>query len=295
LFEKQRDISEGSVDNYSTDHNSYPSTNSIVTHLQAFGLTEKEARLYFVLSKLGSATASQVGAVAKLNRLQTYRSMKVLLDKGLVEISLKRPRKYAPLKIEQALSLLRQEAEQKILELERKEPILLEAWAQSPDIHAFQNNYSFRVIQGKDNVFKFTLMLLESAKEEILTVMKGDDLMKWVTQGADDILQKMARKNILLKSIAHVNERNEQASRRFLEFSGLRHTLQSSIVPMVIIDKSEILISLSSEEFLETSPENAIWTNHPEFVGMLKGFFQTLWDNAQDGQSRISDLQRIRI
>ena len=89
---------------------------AIISYLNDFGLTNKEAQVFFVLSKLGSATATEVAGAAQFSRLQTYRAIKELLDNGLVEMSLERPRRYTPLKIEQALSLLGQEAERKILE-----------------------------------------------------------------------------------------------------------------------------------------------------------------------------------
>lgn len=67
-------------------------TASIVNYLEDFGLTEKEAKVYYVLSRLGTASAKEIATATQYNRLQTYRSVKGLLDRGLVEISLERPK-----------------------------------------------------------------------------------------------------------------------------------------------------------------------------------------------------------
>jgi sugar-specific transcriptional regulator TrmB len=144
---------------------------AIVGYLQDFGLTLKEAKIYFLLSKVGSATTSEIASATKLSRLQTYRAIKGLLSNGLVEMSLERPRKYIPLKIEQALNLLGQEAERKILELEKKTPLLLKTWAALNDLTVDKPNYSFRIIQGHKNVAKFRIMLYESAKRDISATM----------------------------------------------------------------------------------------------------------------------------
>jgi sugar-specific transcriptional regulator TrmB len=52
--------------------------------------SQKEAKIYFVLCRLGSACDNEVSSATQFNRLQTYRSIKGLIDRGLVEISMER-------------------------------------------------------------------------------------------------------------------------------------------------------------------------------------------------------------
>jgi sugar-specific transcriptional regulator TrmB len=267
---------------------------SIVGYLQDFGLTEKEARIYFGLSKMGSATASEIADMIKFSRLQTYRAIKGLLDNGLVEMSLERPRRYTPLKIEQALNLLGQEAERKILDLEKKTPLLLKEWAAISDLQAEKMNYTFRIIQGAKNVAKFRLMLFQSAQKEIATTMKPNELMRFVLEGADDIVETISSNNIAVRGLSEVNKFNLGATKRFLEFSKLHHTTRQNIVPFSIIDDEEALICLS-RDCTETTAENAIWTNHPEMVGILKEMFEMMWRSSQDGNSRIREIEKEQI
>ena len=56
-----------------------------------------------------------------------------------------------------------------------------------------------------------------------------------------------------------------------------------------IIDGQEILICLSSDS-KSGVPENAIWLNHPETVGLLKEVFEMLWCTSIDGNVRIREL-----
>ena len=267
---------------------------AIVGYLQDFGLTLKEAKIYFLLSKVGSATASEIAAATQLSRLQTYRAIKGLLSNGLVEMSLERPRKYIPLKIEQALNLLGQEAERKILELEKKTPLLLKTWAALNDLTVDKPNYSFRIIQGHKNVAKFRIMLYESAKRDISATMKPNDLMKCVLEGADDVFERLTTSNVSIRGLSEVNKVTLDASKRFLEFSKLRHTPHANIVPFTIIDEQEVLICLSGDGN-NGAPENAIWLNHPDMVGLLKEVFEMLWKTSIDGNIRIRELERINF
>ncbi len=263
----------------------------IIGYLQDFGLTEKEAEVYFVLSKLHSATAAEIASVTKFSRLQTYRSIKGLLDYGLVEMLLERPRKYTPLKIEQAINLLGQEAEQKIFELEKKAPVLIKEWNTMADFQINRMNYTFRIIQGTKNVFKFRIMLYESAKREIAVTVKANELAKLVLDGVDDVFEKVARKNVNIRGLSEVNQINANAFKRFLEFSKFQHINHSTFVPFAIIDEQETLICLSRDG-KNSAPENAIWTNHPDMVGTLKEIFEILWKDAQDGRKRVKEVEQ---
>jgi sugar-specific transcriptional regulator TrmB len=269
-------------------------SSSIVGYLQDFGLTEKEAMIYFSLSKMGSATAPEIADSIKFSRLQTYRAIKGLLDNGLVEMSLERPRKFTPLKIDQALNLLGQEAERKILDLEKKAPLLLKEWAAINDLQAEKTNYTFRIIQGAKNVGKFRLMLFQSAQKEIATTMKPNELLRLVLEGADDIVEKLSSNNIAVRGLSEVNKFNLDATRRFLEFSKLHHTTRQNIVPFSIIDDEEALICLS-RDCSESAAENAIWTNHPEMVGILKEMFEMMWKASQDGNTRVKEIESEQI
>ncbi len=264
---------------------------SIISYLQDFGLNEKEAKIYYILSRIGAASASEISNASQLNRLQTYRSVKGLLDRGLLEISLERPRRYTPLNIDHAISLLQQEAENKILLLENKKPLLLQKWSEIPDFPISKAAYTFRIIQGSKNVLKFAIMLYESAEKDVNIIFKGSDLMRLMIEGVDDTLQLKANKNVIVKTISKFENTNLVGVRRFLEFSEVHHSTDPNLLPLVLIDGKEVLICLTNAAS-NYVPENAIWTNHPEFVGMLKGFFSFLWANSQDGKLMVEKIEQ---
>ncbi len=267
---------------------------AIVGYLQDFGLTNKEAMVFFALSKLGSSTSTEIAVMTQFSRLQTYRAIKGLLDNGLVEMSLERPRRYTPLKINQALSLLGQEAERKILELEKKTPLLLREWAKRSDLQSGKANYAFRIIQGSANVAKFRIMLFESAKREISATLKPNELGALVIEGADDVFERLNQENVSIRGLSEVNKLNLDASKRFLEFSKFHHTTHPRIVPFAIVDDQEALICLSRDG-KEGVPENAIWTNHPEMVTILRDMFEVLWSTSQEGKSRIREIEQTPL
>ena len=254
-------------------------TDYIVSYLEDFGLTEKEAKIYYILSRLGSASANEISSATQYNRLQTYRSVKGLLDRGLVEISLERPRRYTPLKIEHAISLLEQEAANRIVQLESKKPLLLQKWSEMKDFPVSRGSCTFRIIQGTKNVFKFAIMLFDSAEKDIDIAIKGNEITRWIIENVDDSLQKKTSKQVNIHVISESDNHNIAALQRFLEFCDLRYVSHLNTVPLLLIDGKEVLICLNGNK--QGIPENAIWTNHPELVGMLTGFFNIMWGNGK--------------
>jgi sugar-specific transcriptional regulator TrmB len=263
-------------------------TESIVDYLEDFGLSEKEARVYYILSRLGSASANEISSATQYNRLQTYRSVKGLLDRGIVEISLERPRKYTPLKIEYAISLLEQEAADRILQLEFKKPLLLKKWSELSDFPASKASYTFRIIQGSKNVFKFATLLFEAAEKDIDISIKGSEISRWINEGAADSLQRKTAKQVMTRIITENGKQSTEAIRSFPEFCDLRHVSSLNTVPIILIDNKEALICLNGNT--QGVPENAIWTNHPELVCTLASFFNILWSNAKKRKTMVKSV-----
>jgi sugar-specific transcriptional regulator TrmB len=267
------------INNYEKDSK----TTSIVNYLQDFGLNEKEAKIYYILSRLGSASASEISSDTQYNRLQTYRTVKGLLDRGIIEISLERPRKYTPLKIEHVISLLQQEAANRIMQLENKKPLLLQKWSEITDFPISRASYTFRIIQGNKNVFKFAIMLFDSAMKEIDIAIKGSEITRWIIEDTDNSLQKKHSKQVKIRVISEFDKHNRPAMQRFLEFCELHHVSSLNTVPIALIDGKEMLICLNGNT--QGLPENAIWTNHPELVSMFTSFYNSLWHSAETQKS----------
>ena len=266
---------------------------SIINYLEDFGLSEKEARVYYILSRLGSASSSEISSAAQYNRLQTYRSIKGLLDRGIVEISLERPRRYTPLKIEHAISLLEQEAADRILQLESKKPLLLQKWSEMSNFPASKVSYTFRIIQGSKNVFKFATLLFESAEKYIDISIKGSEITRWINEGTANSLQRKTAKQVITRIITENGKQSTEAIRSIPEFCDLRHVSSLNTVPIILVDNKEALICMNGNT--KGVPENAIWTNHPELVGTMASFFNILWSNAKRRKTMVKSVANKKV
>jgi hypothetical protein len=134
-------------------------------------------------------------------------------------------------------------------------------------------------------------MLFESSQEEINFVIKNRNLTQLILDGTDDMLEENANKNsVTIRGITEFNRNNLQSVRRFLQFSNLRNASAADLAPIIIIDNKEVLICLTSGDS-NVEIENAIWTNHPELVRTLKALFNVLWDNSQEGETTLKQIE----
>ncbi|MGZ4911228.1 MAG: helix-turn-helix domain-containing protein, partial [Halobacteriota archaeon] len=69
--------------------------NEFTTRLIGFGLSEKEAQTYLYLLKYGPKTPSPLAKSLKTYREDIHRTLKSLVDKGMVRPSLSSPTVYA--------------------------------------------------------------------------------------------------------------------------------------------------------------------------------------------------------
>src|SRR2546425_28018 len=84
--------------------------------LQRIGLSRYEALVFVNLARAGATTAGDVARVSGVNRVQTYRALEGLEARGVVEVTLDRPRRYAARAINDVFEMI---AEEKRSELEK--------------------------------------------------------------------------------------------------------------------------------------------------------------------------------
>ena len=266
---------------------------TMIKYLLDFGLSDKEAKTYILLSKIGLAKASEIARSLQFNRLQAYRVLKKLSDRGLIEVSMERPRRYIPLPLEQSLDLLTQEAKSRIQELEERKPLLLKEWAKIPIKRLEEPLTKFRIIQGRKNIYKFRSRLFESAEKEIYTMTTRNGLLRSVKYGTDDILEECTRRGVIVRRISEIDEKNIGAAKRFLEFCEIRHVPVNNIARLSIVDNKDVLIYSTVDDGvkLKADKDVCLWTNNSGFVYMMGRFYNTVWDAAVIGHDRIKEIE----
>ena len=77
--------------------------------LQQLGLKEYEAKSFVALSRLPQGTAKEISDISEVPRTRVYDSIRVLEQKGLVEIHHSNPKQFRTVSIDEAVNILKSE------------------------------------------------------------------------------------------------------------------------------------------------------------------------------------------
>ena len=99
--------------------------------LQRIGLSRYEALVFVNLARAGAATAGDVARASGVNRVQTYRALEGLEARGLVEVTLDRPRRYAARALQDVFDMIADEKKAELEKLDAVRKMLLEEWPRS--------------------------------------------------------------------------------------------------------------------------------------------------------------------
>src|SRR3972149_3513382 len=97
-------------------------------YLRRIGLSRYEAVVFINLARAGAATAGEIARMSGVNRVQTYRALESLEGRGLVEVTLDRPKRYAARALSEAFDLIVAERPAELAAMENIRKSLLAAW-----------------------------------------------------------------------------------------------------------------------------------------------------------------------
>src|SRR5207244_11493041 len=136
--------------------------------LQRIGQSRYEALVFVSLARAGATTAGDVARASGVNRVQTYRALDGLEARGLVEVTLDRPRRYAARALNDVFQM---NADEKRSELERMDEVrkaLLEAWPRLSGRTRERPSVRLQVIKGRGQIYRTLREFVAEAKEEVL-------------------------------------------------------------------------------------------------------------------------------
>ena len=99
---------------------------AVVERLRTFGINEMEARCYFTLLNCGAETAGGLVEVTDVARVDVYKTLNGLLEKGMIEESTERPTRYCAVPIEAALDAAVMKQAYHLRQMERSKQELVE-------------------------------------------------------------------------------------------------------------------------------------------------------------------------
>ncbi len=265
-------------------------TDQLSEILAKLGLTKKESEVFLYLAK------SQVPKDAKeiINRLRfhkgdTYRILKSLQSKGIVESTIDRPMAYNAVPIEKVIDLHIKATKEQINCLEaNKNEIIAQFKSKSSEI-PMAINEKFLILKRQEIISAKGLQVLLDAKKEVLWLVTN---FKGLTSN------QIVKCNVKIRSLFDFKSDEVEKVKLFMTSaikSGINVEprsldLKENMTYRLLIgdNKSAMLVweSKTGEDMV------AFWTDSEVFVRVLRVFFEGLWSNAVALEKRIQQVEQ---
>lgn len=274
--------------------------------LRELGLSKREVEIYLFLWKKGPQKAYSISAHLNIDRAQTYRALNSLKEKGIVEITIEAPTRYAATPIEPLIESLIKNKKAEVARLEDEKRKIVSYFESLHKLPASQEYpiAKLKVIVGKDGIFTKILQMAKDAKKEFLELTTSSGVIQEDIAEVTDTILKVARekRNTRFKILANISKENLAIAKRILKKITaktanveLRHIdLGSQFYPrFVVTDEEETILYVTSkgESTTPLQEDTGLWITSKMFAAPLKASFMEIWRNAVSAEERINELE----
>lgn len=267
----------------------------IVAELQEYGLTRNEARVLVFLAKTGPSKASEVARAVQINRTETYRTIRNLQRRGLVEATLERPVRFQSVPFDRCLRILIDERKAKLRILEQRGENLRRQFEDVRVEPVIQEVERFQVVEGRLRIEQRLHSMYAQAHKSVMTVLSPSEVIRADTSDLSDMLGEDAKNGVRVRVITTINQTNLEIVNKLRETIEIRHLdLKAKPIPRVsIIDDSEALFEITTADETPTGGEEvALWINSHAFVRNLQAYFEEMWSSSTPAESRLEALRK---
>jgi sugar-specific transcriptional regulator TrmB len=267
----------------------------IVAELQEYGLTRNEARVLVFLAKTGPSKASEVARAVQINRTETYRTIRNLQRRGLVEATLERPVRFQSVPFDRCLQVLIDERKARLRILEQRGENLRRQFEGIQVERVTQEVDRFQVVEGRIRIEQRLQSMYAQGQKSVMTVLSPSEVVRADTSGLLDVLKNAAKSDLRVRVITEINQSNIEIVARLREGIEIRHLdLKMKPIPRVsIIDDNEALFEITTtDEAQRAGEEVALWINSHAFVRNLQAYFEEMWNSGTPSTGRIEVLRK---
>jgi len=258
-----------------------------ITLLVELGLTTSEARVFLVLTQIGTAQIGMISKGTGIHREHLYQITRSLESKGLIEKELGLVSKYRAIALDEILPSLISRKQQEIFELKVKADTILKEYKNRQQhtrvaSKSREEQTQFFMIPKKEAIIQRMKEATQKSQKSIDIVTSWKRFSPAVIEFADDYMKALKRgvkiriaiekppKKQVIMDIVQSLTKSSDFKIRFLE------------PPKAIIsiyDRKQAMISTSVTA--ELSSTSVLMSSNTCFVELTQNYFDTQWNRAQ--------------
>ncbi|MDG6919951.1 MAG: hypothetical protein JRN59_00290 [Nitrososphaerota archaeon] len=265
----------------------------IVELLGTYGLSEREARTFVFLTKNGACGAGDLAKAIGIRRMEAYRLLKKLLDRGVVVSTAGKPIKYQAESLDGVLSLLTDEQKGFVRRMQDAKGELSALWKQLPRSPKESFEQRFRIIQGREQIYNSMAKMAELAAGSLDLVLTRNDLIQAHVLGIADKLVAAARRGVEVRVVAPLDGSTLEAAEALEKSTDLRHSDDAPRSRLMVADRTQTLVSLVLDDSkgVKNDRDVAIWTDSKDYAETMEGLYRVSFEKAERAAGRLAQVR----
>ncbi len=277
-----------------------PLSDKLIKELMSFGLTGNEAKVYLALVQLKKASARAIAKLSSIPRQEIYRVLPQLEKLSMVEVVVDKPTKFLAIDPGKVLSELIEHQQEilskQISELNRKkitlENELKKVKGRSAGL-ARPEPVRFALISGQRLISEKIHEMLQKAKSEVLWMAPKLEIRRAVIYDRDEMLRKCVRRNVKVRILTEIDEKNINEVNKLSRFCDVKHTAGVTSLT-TIVDTRELIIGSAVhavEDLTSGELMHELWTNDSSHIAVMKDFFEKVWSISVPAKLEIESIK----
>jgi sugar-specific transcriptional regulator TrmB len=270
----------------------------ILENLMSFDLSRLEARVYAFLIASGGCRASQVATRLGINRVDIYRVLRGLANRGLIDIVMDYPRVYRAVEPRALLKILLSAAQERFQSIKAKAAdliVLLESSENRSDPNRStmgQRHSSTIAIEKGRAIYTKIVELLEQAEGDVFAAWGGEPLRRAFAEGILECCVRCLNRGVRVRILTEVTRRNLPEAEEFAQVAECRHLDNFSVfLRYIVIDGIDVVLSLEPD-FRPISEQVCLWVRNKTLATALKLEFEKNWNHAVEFGRMVPNLVR---
>jgi sugar-specific transcriptional regulator TrmB len=252
--------------------------------LTSLGLTSNEAKIYFILDKIGATTIKGISTAARMDRPNVYGVVSRLQKLNLVEKMLARPIVFKAIPLNQGVPMLLEHKRKDLSELSTAAKKLIETCKHSECEAPSGGECQIMIIpKEKQTERKFEELFAHTYRTN--EAICNWSYMKSSFKNFIPVWKNWLKRNVKIRTIFYLPGEEELPS----SILGLSKKGSFEIRYMDTPPKIALSIYDEREAFLSTSrlPSESVhmWVNGAGFAAFFHDYFEMLWRNSTESKT----------
>ena len=263
------------------------------------GLSEREVSVVNVLAGKPSMKASEVAKELGVTRLDAYKALEDLQEKGMVSVIADRPMRFTCPRIDQAV--------EQLIEIRRRQLNRIESSFEEIQSSVESSNFEFQEVEAEDNP-KFTILkervrilgrlekMGNDSKSDLVMILGRFGILPLCRNATITSINDAAKRGVRVRVLAQLDKRTVRFYNDLHESIEVRHSEEME-AQGAVMDQNEVIQYLNSDDNPVGKGKNdaALVIESAQFAENQRNLIETIWEEGIHFESASSRFTEQKI